>query len=105
MIIEVLEMLFSNLYFIFYFVTITGFSKVRIHRHSDNNDCSLQMPGGGSGKEPAFRCRKCKRYGFSPWVGKIPRRREWLPTPLFLPEEFQGEKSLVGYSTWGRKEL
>ena len=38
------------------------------------------------------------RRGFDPWVGKIPWRREWLPTPVFLPGEFHGQRSLVGYS-------
>ena len=36
--------------------------------------------------------------GFDPRVGKIPWRREWLPTPLFLPGKFHGQRSLVGYS-------
>ena len=40
-----------------------------------------------------------------PWVGKIPWRREWLPTPAFLPGEFYGSMSLVGYCSWGHKEL
>ena len=35
---------------------------------------------------------------FDPWVGKIPWRREWLPTPVFLPREFHGQRSLAGYS-------
>ena len=35
---------------------------------------------------------------------EIPWRREWLPTPVFLPGEFQGQRSLAGYSPWGRKE-
>ena len=48
---------------------------------------------------------QCGRPGFNPWVGKIPRRREWQPTPVFLPEKFHGHRSLVGYSPWGRKEL
>ena len=39
-----------------------------------------------------------------PWVGKIPWRREQLPTPEFLPGEFLGQRSLVGYSPWGGKE-
>ena len=39
----------------------------------------------------------------SPWVGKIPWRREWLPTPVFLPGEFHGQRNLVGYSPWGRR--
>ena len=38
------------------------------------------------------------------WVGKIPWRREWLPTPVFLPGEFYGQRSLEGYSPWGHKE-
>ena len=40
---------------------------------------------------------------FDPWVGMIPWRREWLPTPVFLPREFHGHRSLTTYSPWGRK--
>ena len=43
------------------------------------------FPGGASGKEPTCRCRRLKRYRFNPWVGKIPWRRTWQPTPVFLP--------------------
>ena len=50
-------------------------------------------------------CLQCGRPGFDPWVGKIPWRRQWLPTPVSLPGEFQGLRSLVGYSPWGHKEL
>ena len=42
---------------------------------------------------------------FDPWVRKIPWRREWLPTPVFLPGESQGQRSLVSYRPWGHKEL
>ena len=42
---------------------------------------------------------------FSPWVGQIPWGRKWQPTPVFLPGEFHGQKSLEVYSLWGRKEL
>ena len=41
---------------------------------------------------------------FDPWVGKVPWRRQWKPTPTFLPGESHGQRSLVGYSPWGRKE-
>ena len=41
---------------------------------------------------------------FSPWVGKIPWRREWQPTPVFLPGEFHGWRSLAGYRAWSCKE-
>ena len=48
------------------------------------------FPDGASGKEPACQCRRFKRWGFDPWVGKIPWRtwrRTWQPTPVFLPEK------------------
>ena len=46
---------------------------------------------------------QCKRMGLKPWVGKIPWRRKWLPTPVFLPWEFHRQRGLEGYSPWGRK--
>ena len=45
-------------------------------------------------------CLKCRRCGFYPWVGKIPWRKKWQPTPVFLPGESRGQRSLVGYSLW-----
>ena len=41
--------------------------------------------------------------GFNPWIRKIPWRREWIPSPVFLPGEFHGQWSLVSYSPWVRK--
>ena len=55
------------------------------------------FPGGASGKEPACQCRRHKRCGFNPWVGKIHWRRKWQPTPVFLPGESHGQRSLTGY--------
>ena len=49
-------------------------------------------------------CLQCGRPGFDPWVGKIPWRRKWQPTPVFLPGESHGWRSLVGYSPRGCKE-
>ena len=43
--------------------------------------------------------------GFNPWVAKIPWRRAWKPTPVFLPGKFHGQRGLVGYRPWGYKEL
>ena len=54
-----------------------------------------------SGKESTCQC---KRLRFDPWVRKIPWRRKWQPTPVFLPGESHGRRSLVGFSPWGRKE-
>ena len=47
---------------------------------------------------------RCRRCGFHPWVKKIPWRRARQPTPLFLPGESHGQRSLDGCSPWGRKE-
>ena len=47
---------------------------------------------------------QCKRPGFDPWIRKIPWIREWQLTPVFLPGEFQGQRSLVSYSPWCHKE-
>ena len=41
--------------------------------------------------------------GFNPWVGKIPWKSKWQPTPAFLPGKFHGQRSLAGYSLWGWK--
>ena len=46
----------------------------------------LGFPGGASDKEPACQCRRPERCRFDPWVRKIPWRRAWQPTPVFLPE-------------------
>ena len=49
-------------------------------------------------------CPQCRRPGFDPWVRKILWRRKWQPTPVFLPGESHGWRSLVGYSPRGREE-
>ena len=54
--------------------------------------------GGSDGKE--YTCN-AGHHG----VGKITWRREWLPTSVFFPGEFHGQRTLVEYSPWGHKEL
>ena len=49
-------------------------------------------------------CLQCRRSGLYSRVRKIPWRREWLPTWAFLPGKFHGQRSLVSYSPWCRKE-
>ena len=61
-----------------------------------------------SRKKICLQCRgqrKCRRHGFDPWVKKIPWRRPRQPTPVFLPGESHGQRSLAGYSPQGLKEL
>ena len=49
-------------------------------------------------------CLQCGRPRLNPWVRKISWRRQWQPTPVFLPGKFHGQRSLVIYSPWGHKE-
>ena len=64
----------------------------------------MGLPRWLSSKEPTRQCRRCRTHGFSLWFGKIPWRRKWQPSPVFLPRESHGQRSLVGYSPLGRKE-
>ena len=63
-----------------------------------------QLPRWLKGKESACQCRRRRRHQFNPWVRKIPWRRKWQPTPVFLPGKFHGGRSLADYSPWGCKE-
>ena len=54
-----------------------------------------------SGKESAYQHRRRRK---TLWVGMIPWRRKWQPTPVFFPEKSHGQRSLVGYSPWGHNE-
>ena len=62
------------------------------------------LPREHSDKELTCQHRRHGRLGFDPWVRKIPWRRKWQPTPVFLPGESHGQRSLEGYSPWGCKE-
>ena len=64
----------------------------------------MGFPGGSNSKELACQCRTHKRCRLILLVRKIPWRRAWQPTPVFLPEESHGQKNLAGYSPWGPKE-
>ena len=73
----------------------------------ENHGCRLYwykdiwgFPGGSDSKRIYQQFR---RHRLDPWVGKIPWRREWLSTPIFLPGKSHGQRSLVGYSLWGHR--
>ena len=68
------------------------------HRLAESD--MTDLPGSSVGKESACNAGDPS----SIWIGKIPWRREWLPTPVFWPGEFYGQRSLAGYSPWGHKE-
>ena len=66
---------------------------------------TVEGGGGASAKEPACQCRRPKRLWFNHWVRKIPWRRKWQLTPVFLPGESCGQRNLAGYSPWGLKRV
>ena len=60
----------------------------------------MDFPGASVVKnQPA----KCRRLEFDPWVGQIPWRRKWQPTPVSLPGKSYGQRNLADYSSWGCK--
>ena len=64
--------------------------------------CTVGLPWRLSGKESICQCRRPR---FDPWVGKISWRKAWQTTPVFLPGESHGQRSLAGYSLWDHMEL
>ena len=56
-------------------------------------------------KNPPANAGDTRDTGFDPWAGKIPWRRAWQRTPVFLPRKSHGQRSLAGCSPWGHKEL
>ena len=59
----------------------------------------LKLPMCLSGKESACQCRRHKRCGFDPWVGKIPLRRKWESTAIFLPGKSHGQRRVTKIQT------
>ena len=66
--------------------------------------CNCGLPRWLSGERTCLQDRRHQRCGFDSWIGKIPWRRAQQPTPVFLPGESHGERSLAGYSPWSHKK-
>ena len=63
-------------------------------RYIDTDIGKGGFAGGASVKEPVCQCRRQKRHRFDPWVRKIPWRKKWQATPVFLPGEAHGQRGL-----------
>jgi len=83
---------------IIYLKNMTLNNPMASHFILDINASQLGSPGGSNSKEPTPQCRRGKRCGFDPWVGKISWRRAWQPTPVFLLGESHGQRNLLDYS-------
>ena len=77
---------------------VTEHEQTHTHTHT-------HTPGLPSWLRKQTLCLQCKKPSFDPWIRKIPWRRAWLPTPVLLPGESHGQKSLAGYSPRNHKEL
>ena len=86
-----------------WWATVHGVIKSQT-RLSDFTTVCGGFPSDASGKESSCQRTRCKGCRFNPWIGKIPWRRKWQPTPVFLPGEFHAQRSLVGYCPWGCKD-
>ena len=62
------------------------------------------FPGGSVVKNPPASAGDIRNVGLTPGSKKMPWRRKWQPTPVFLPGKSHGQKSLTGYNPWGHKE-
>ena len=62
---------------------------------------TVGLPRWHKGDGFTCQCRRHRRCRLHPWVGKIPWRRKWQPTPVFLLGKFHGQRSLAGYRSWG----
>ena len=107
--------IYTYIHIIFYILFHYGFtgywifmlySRTLLFIHSIYNGLPLLIPNWASLVAQTVKkiCLQCRRPRFDPWVGKVPWRRAWQPTPVFLPGESHGQRSLVGYNPQGHKE-
>ena len=79
-------------------------SRTRLKRLSSSSSSSSSMSFIGFLWWCSGICLQCRRHRFDPWVRKIPWRRKWQPTQVFLLGKSHGQMNLAGYSPWGHKE-
>ena len=83
---------------------ITGHNRVTLslthtHTHTHTQGAQASLVAQIVNNLPAMQ-----KTQFNPWIRKFPGRRTQQPTPVFLSGEFHGQRSLAGYSLWGRKK-
>ena len=79
--------------------------KISLSQIAFNTPHLLNFPGGSGNRESTYICLQCRRPEFNPWVGKTPWRREWLPTPVFWPENSMDREAWRVVCPWGCNEL
>ena len=74
-------------------------------KHFGQLSISIGLPRWFSGKESACQCRTCRRHLFNPWFRKIPWRRNWQHTPVFLPGKSHRQRGLAGKQSTGSQRV
>ena len=92
----------KTLKYIYWCLWFIAKQKIYVHWKADPKPyryacCVLWSHGWRNGKECVCQCWRCERWGFDPWVGKIPWRRKCQPIPVFSPGKSHGWRSLAGY--------
>ena len=78
-----------------------GWVSLYLLKRSENRYSNKRASWWLSNKESTWNTGATEDVGSIPWSGGSPWRKEWLPTPVFLPGKFHGLRSLAGYSLWG----
>ena len=81
--------------------TAATWMNLKAYHTKMKSDKDKYYMGGSEVKNPPSDACHCRRHRFDSWVMKIPWRRKWQPTPVFLPGKSHGQRSLMGYSPWG----
>ena len=81
-------------------VSVLGIVTLSLLTHP-TSDTSFGFPGSSDSKESSCNAGE---LGSIPGLGRRKWRRKWQPTPVFLPGESHGQRSLAGYSPWDCKE-
>ena len=87
------------------FMLLSAASELCEQQHLRTITVHHRLPWWFSGQESPCQYRRCRRSRLNPQVGKIPWRRKWQLTPVFLPGKSHGQRSVAGYSPWGRKRV
>ena len=81
--------------------------QVKMLESLDSTHADVSLPPGRTSlmAQTIYKLPVMQQTQFDPWCRDVLWKREWLPTPVFLPGKSHGQRSLVGYSPWGCKEL
>ena len=94
----------KTMYYMILLTTTPQQNKKQKKQRKKEIKAKLPSQGFPGGKESSCQFLRFRRHGFNLWVRKIAWRKKYQLTPVFLAGKFHGQRSLVGYRPWGRKQ-